>query len=62
MGLKFKAPKTFTLNFDPRTSLAKIEVVKILHLQKIANQISNGFNDAPRIIQTSLNEAKIFLL
>jgi len=59
----FKALKTFTLNYDLRTSLAKIKVAKIkvakfLHFQKIANQTHDGFNDASKITKTLLNEAQ----
>lgn len=54
----FKAPETFTLNPDPRTSLAEAEVAKILHLQKIADQVPDGFNDASRITRNPLNEAQ----
>ncbi len=37
MSLTFKAFETFTLNSNPKTSLAQIEVAKTLHLQKVAN-------------------------
>jgi len=60
--LTFKAPKKFTLNPNSRTSLAENEVAKILHLQTIANQTLDGFNNVPRITQTPLNEVQNVLV
>lgn len=46
------------MNLDPKTSLVETEIVKILYLKRIANEILDGFNDAPRITRISINEAK----
>jgi len=54
-GLLFKAPKNFILNLDPRSSLAEIEVAKIVHLQKIADQTPDSFNNAPRITTSNVS-------
>ena len=56
-GLIFKAPETLTMYSDPRTSLVETQVAKILHLQRIADQTPDGFNDATRITRNPINEA-----
>lgn len=43
---------------DLRTSLAEIEVAKILHLKRIADETPNGFNDTLRITRVPINEAQ----
>ena len=49
--LNFSAPKTFPMNHDPRTSLCKTKVQKILHLQALAERLPNGFADSLRVIR-----------
>jgi len=50
------------LNLDFRTFLVKIEVAKILYLQKIVDQTPNSFSNVLRIIKKSLNEAQNVLV
>ena len=47
--LNFSAPETFTMNHDPRTSLGKIKVQKLLHLQALAERLLDRFADGPRV-------------
>ena len=50
--LKFKDLETLTLNPDPRTTLADSEVIKLLHLQHLAENIPDGFHSRPRIVRS----------
>ena len=44
-----------SLNFlDPRTSVCELEVQKIIHLQKIANQLPDAFTDLKRITKSHI--------
>jgi len=45
--LTFQAPETLTMNLDPRTALAEIEVTKLSNLQDLAEQIPDGFYSEP---------------
>ena len=46
---------TDTLNhFDPRTNACELEVQKIIHLQRIANQLPDAFTDPTRITKSHL--------
>ena len=47
--LNFSAPETFTMIPNPRTSLGKTKVQKILHLQALAERLLDGFVDGPRV-------------
>lgn len=47
--LAFRATESFTMNPDPRTVLAETDVKKLLHLQTLANQISDSFDSGTRI-------------
>ena len=50
--LNFRAPKTFTMNPDPRTALTDTEVRKLLDLQNLATNIPDGFHSGPRIVRS----------
>ena len=48
------APTTFTLNPDPRTGLADLEVQKILHLRSLAEKLPDAFTNTSRILRNPL--------
>jgi len=41
-------------HLDPHTSICEQEVQKIIHLQKIANQMSDAFTDLKRITKSHI--------
>ena len=45
--------------FDPRTSIRELEVQKIIHLQKIADQMRDAFTYLKRITKSHINERNI---
>ena len=52
--LTFQAPETLTLNLDSKTSLADIELTKLLNLKDLADQIPDNFYSNPRVLQNPL--------
>jgi transposase InsO family protein len=54
LSLDFWAPETFTMNPDPRTSLADSEVKKLLDLKQLAKKLPDGFTNIPRITRNPL--------
>ena len=54
LSLEFWAPKTFTLNPNPRTALADSEVSKFLHLKSLAKKLPDGFSNTTRITRNPL--------
>jgi hypothetical protein len=53
-SLEFWAPKTFTMNPDPRTALADSEVKKLLTLKALAEKLPDGFSNSSRITRNPL--------
>lgn len=49
--LDFFAPETFTMNPDPKTALAEVEVKKLLQLKNLAERLPDGFTDHPKILR-----------
>jgi hypothetical protein len=54
LSLDFWAPEIFTMNLDPRTSLADSEVKKLLDLKQLAEKLPDGFTNIPRITRNPL--------
>jgi hypothetical protein len=53
-SLEFWAPETFTINPDPRTTLADFEVKKLLTLKALAEKLPDGFSNSSRITRNPL--------
>ena len=56
-SLVFADVESFTKNPDPRTSLADLEVKKLLALQALAEKMPDGFSDSSRITRNPLPSA-----
>ncbi|KAK9170349.1 hypothetical protein Syun_002489 [Stephania yunnanensis] len=41
-------------HYDPRTNQCELEVQKIIHLQQIANQLPDAFNDAKQVTKSHI--------
>ena len=41
-------------NFDPRTNQCELEVQRIIHMQGIANQLSDMFTDSKKIVKSHI--------
>lgn len=46
-------------HLDPRTSICDQEVQKIIHLQKIANQMPDAFTDLKRITKSHISAMNV---
>ncbi|MBT0984693.1 hypothetical protein KJ032_27100, partial [Salmonella enterica subsp. enterica serovar Typhimurium] len=44
-------------HFDPRSTQCENEMKKIVHLQSIANQMPNAFNDASKVTKSHIPAA-----
>ena len=53
-NLDFWAPTTFTLNLDPQTALANLEVERLLHFKSFAERLLDGFSSTTRILRNPL--------
>ena len=40
------------MHLDPRSEQCELEVQKIIHLQRIANELPNAFSDTKRITKS----------
>ncbi|KAK9133229.1 hypothetical protein Scep_012757 [Stephania cephalantha] len=45
-------------HYDPRTNQCELEVQKIIHLQQIANQLPDAFNDAKQVTKSHIPNCK----
>ena len=52
--LDFWAPKTLTLNLDPRIALTNTEVKKVLGLKTLAEKLPDEFTNIPRVARNPL--------
>ena len=52
--LEFWAPKTLTMNLDPRTALTDSEVKKILDLKSLVEELPDGFTNISRVTRNPL--------
>ena len=44
-------------HFDPRTNLSELEVQRIIHLQKLANQLPDAFIDTKKVTKSHVPAA-----